>query len=225
MAASRLTPRRSARSRCRGSHRPAGVRRCFAPRQLRQAHAVETAHEGVTPIVIQRRLGHTTSASPRSTCRARHRHRPRPHARWPRPRRAREEPVLALPSVAAPRGFTWGPRAAGVHGLCRRVYRRRPSHVASTSLWMPSGARAERAHGRLEWCRGARRCCARQDPPRRAPWRAVSAEAFPPGRRCARPGVWAWPPGDLRKDRRGDPPAALPSRPRLPAPNGRAAGG
>jgi integrase/recombinase XerD len=35
-----------------------GVRR-FAPHQLRHAHAVELAREGVPLIVIQRQLGHT----------------------------------------------------------------------------------------------------------------------------------------------------------------------
>jgi integrase len=39
--------------------RQAGVRRRFAPHQLRHAHAVEIAREGVPLIVIQRRLGHT----------------------------------------------------------------------------------------------------------------------------------------------------------------------
>jgi site-specific recombinase XerD len=37
----------------------AGVRRRFAPHQLRHAHAVELAHEGVPLIVIQRQLGHS----------------------------------------------------------------------------------------------------------------------------------------------------------------------
>jgi site-specific recombinase XerD len=37
----------------------AGVRRRFAPHQLRHAHAVEMAREGVPLNVIQRRLGHT----------------------------------------------------------------------------------------------------------------------------------------------------------------------
>jgi site-specific recombinase XerD len=37
----------------------AGVRRRFAPHQLRHAHAVEMAHEGVPLVVIQRQLGHT----------------------------------------------------------------------------------------------------------------------------------------------------------------------
>jgi site-specific recombinase XerD len=37
----------------------AGVRRPFAPHQLRQGHAVEMAREGVPMIVIQRQLGHT----------------------------------------------------------------------------------------------------------------------------------------------------------------------
>jgi integrase/recombinase XerD len=37
----------------------AGVRRRFAPHQLRPAHAVEMAREGVPLIVIERQLGHT----------------------------------------------------------------------------------------------------------------------------------------------------------------------
>jgi site-specific recombinase XerD len=36
----------------------AGVRRRFAPHQLRHAHAVEMAREGVPLLVIQRQLGH-----------------------------------------------------------------------------------------------------------------------------------------------------------------------
>ncbi len=36
----------------------AGVRRRFAPHQLRHAHAVEMAREGVPLNVIQRQLGH-----------------------------------------------------------------------------------------------------------------------------------------------------------------------
>lgn len=36
----------------------AGVRRRFAPHQLRHAHAVEMAREGVPLMVIQRQLGH-----------------------------------------------------------------------------------------------------------------------------------------------------------------------
>jgi site-specific recombinase XerD len=41
-------------------HAAAGarVRRRFAPHQLRHAHAVEMAHEGVPMVVIQRQLGH-----------------------------------------------------------------------------------------------------------------------------------------------------------------------
>ena len=35
----------------------AGIRRRFAPHQLRHAHAVEMAHEGVPLVVIQRQLG------------------------------------------------------------------------------------------------------------------------------------------------------------------------
>ena len=49
----------AARSELRRVARDAGVRRRFAPHQLRHAHAVEMAREGVTVIVIQRQLGHT----------------------------------------------------------------------------------------------------------------------------------------------------------------------
>jgi hypothetical protein len=43
----------------RGTAVRAGVRRRFAPHQLRHAHAVELAREGVPLIVIQRQLGHS----------------------------------------------------------------------------------------------------------------------------------------------------------------------
>jgi len=36
----------------------AGVRRRFAPHQLRHAHALELAREGVSLNIIQRQLGH-----------------------------------------------------------------------------------------------------------------------------------------------------------------------
>ena len=50
----RRGPRRAAAHRRRGR-----VRRRFAPHQLRHAHAVEMAREGVPLIVIQRQLGHS----------------------------------------------------------------------------------------------------------------------------------------------------------------------
>jgi site-specific recombinase XerD len=40
----------------------AGVRRRFAPHQLRHAHAVEMSREGISVIVIQRQLGHADLA-------------------------------------------------------------------------------------------------------------------------------------------------------------------
>jgi len=49
----------AARSELRYLAREAGVRRRFAPHQLRHAHAVEMAREGVPLIVIERQLGHT----------------------------------------------------------------------------------------------------------------------------------------------------------------------
>jgi site-specific recombinase XerD len=48
----------AARSELRSVAAKAGVRRRFAPHQLRHAHAVEMAREGVPLNVIQRQLGH-----------------------------------------------------------------------------------------------------------------------------------------------------------------------
>jgi site-specific recombinase XerD len=48
----------SVRTRLRELGVKAGVRRRFAPHQLRHAHAVEMAREGVPLNVIQRQLGH-----------------------------------------------------------------------------------------------------------------------------------------------------------------------
>jgi site-specific recombinase XerD len=48
----------AARKQLRRTAAVAGVRRRFAPHQLRHAHAVEMAHEGVPLLVIQRQLGH-----------------------------------------------------------------------------------------------------------------------------------------------------------------------
>lgn len=48
----------AARKQLRRTAALAGVRRRFAPHQLRHAHAVEMAHEGVPLVVIQRQLGH-----------------------------------------------------------------------------------------------------------------------------------------------------------------------
>jgi site-specific recombinase XerD len=48
----------NARVEFRRARRPAGIRRRFAPHQLRHAHAVELAREGVPLNVIQRQLGH-----------------------------------------------------------------------------------------------------------------------------------------------------------------------
>jgi site-specific recombinase XerD len=48
----------AARNHLRRISTKAGVRRRFAPHQLRHAHAVEMAREGVSLKVIQRQLGH-----------------------------------------------------------------------------------------------------------------------------------------------------------------------
>jgi site-specific recombinase XerD len=46
------------RAQLRNTAETAGVRRRFAPHQLRHAHAVEMSREGVPLVVIQRQLGH-----------------------------------------------------------------------------------------------------------------------------------------------------------------------
>ena len=51
-------PWSSAAARSEMRHAVAGVRRRLTPHQLRHAHAVEMAHQGVSLIVIQRQLGH-----------------------------------------------------------------------------------------------------------------------------------------------------------------------
>ena len=48
----------AARNQLRRIATKAGVRRRFAPHQLRHAHAVEMAREGVSLKAIQRQLGH-----------------------------------------------------------------------------------------------------------------------------------------------------------------------
>ena len=48
----------AARTQFRRVAARAGVRRRFAPHQLRHTHAVEMAREGVPLVVIQRQLGH-----------------------------------------------------------------------------------------------------------------------------------------------------------------------
>jgi site-specific recombinase XerD len=55
----RRWPQAGVRTQLRRLAVEAGVRRRFAPHQLRHAHAVETAREGVPLNVIQRQLGHT----------------------------------------------------------------------------------------------------------------------------------------------------------------------
>lgn len=57
----------AARAELRRTAAAAGVRRRFAPHQLRRAHAVEMAREGVPLVVIQRQLGHRNLGITRST--------------------------------------------------------------------------------------------------------------------------------------------------------------
>jgi Phage integrase family len=86
----------AARAELRRTAAAAGVRRRVAPHQLRHAHAVEMAREGVPLIVIQRQLGHSTSASPPSTCRDRQRRDHRNRARPTRAHDSRQRLAAAL---------------------------------------------------------------------------------------------------------------------------------
>ena len=54
----RPCPPAGVRTQLRNAAQAAGVRRRFAPHQLRHAHAVEMSREGVPLVVIQRQLGH-----------------------------------------------------------------------------------------------------------------------------------------------------------------------
>jgi hypothetical protein len=82
----------------------AGIRRRFAPHQLRHAHAVELAREGVALNVIQRQLGHanlgTTSIYLQGIARRDHRHRPR-QARADDVRHGRPATLSSFPKTAS----------------------------------------------------------------------------------------------------------------------------
>ena len=58
-ARGRTWPATAVRGELRKLAAEAGVRRRFAPHELRHAHAVELAREGVPINVIQRQFGHT----------------------------------------------------------------------------------------------------------------------------------------------------------------------
>ena len=76
----------AARKQLRRTAELAGVRRRFAPPQLRHAHAVELSHEGVPLVVIQRQLGHA-NLEPATHEHPRQPHRPDRHNRAARVRR------------------------------------------------------------------------------------------------------------------------------------------
>ncbi len=59
----------AARGELRRLAAQAGARRRFAPHQLRHAHAIELAHEGIPLPIIQRQLGRTILGLHRFTCR------------------------------------------------------------------------------------------------------------------------------------------------------------
>ena len=95
----------AARAQLRRVASKAGVRRRFAPHQLRHAHAIELAHEGVPLYVIQRQFGAYQSrrhvdlpAGDRQ--RRDHRHRPRSQGAHD-PRQCRTAPLDGATSNVA----------------------------------------------------------------------------------------------------------------------------
>ena len=109
----RAWPATAVRGELRTLAAQAGVRRRFAPHQLRHAHAVELAREGVPVNIIQRQLGHT---------------RPRHHQHLlagDRPERDRQRRALPPTADDARQRRTrplnaWGVRAGGRVSRARR---------------------------------------------------------------------------------------------------------
>ena len=101
----------------------AGVRRRFAPHQLRHAHAVEMAREGVPLPVIQRQLGHA-HLGVTSTLPTRHRHS-RDHRDDPRPPTTNDLSQRRPPTLKEKRRSE-GPQAlrAACVSMSRRAGRR-----------------------------------------------------------------------------------------------------
>jgi Phage integrase family len=98
----------------------AGVRRRFAPHQLRHAHAVELAREGVAINIIQRQLGHT-DLSARDRSQRDHRRRPlTPPADDLRHRRI--DPLMADHDDSPPAARAGGPssHSPGQRSDCRQ---------------------------------------------------------------------------------------------------------
>jgi Phage integrase family len=109
----------AARAELRHTAAAAGVRRRFAPHQLRHAHAVEMAREGVPLIVIQRQLGQ----------------QPRHHLRLPTSRRQRRDHrARARPTRADdPRQHLAAPLIPGRRSAARRAMRHSAARVAGSS--------------------------------------------------------------------------------------------
>jgi integrase len=131
----------AARKQLHGVAAAAGVRRRFAPHQLRHAHAVEMAHEGVPLVAIQRQLRHGRGDRPRGRLHLRVRLQPRVRA-TPRP----APPPLP---AACPRRVTQAsqnlrrPRARRTHRRSPVAVRRRDKRVLpdTSAFSFPAGAR------------------------------------------------------------------------------------
>jgi site-specific recombinase XerD len=87
----------------------AGVRRRFAPHQLRHAHAVEMAREGIPLPVIQRQLGHASRRDKHLS--TGHRHQ-RNHQHHPHAQAAHNPGQRGTPNLTAANGGHGRPPAA-----------------------------------------------------------------------------------------------------------------
>jgi integrase len=121
----------AARAELRRTAAEAGVRRRFAPHQLRHAHAVEMAREGVPLIVIQRQLGHSNLGL---RLPPRHRQR-RDHRDCARPTRADDPRQRLAAALIRPRARRCLSRkAAACPSLRVATTDRRPCRMSVGSL-------------------------------------------------------------------------------------------
>jgi integrase len=134
----------AARNELRELAAEAGVRRRFAPHQLRHAHAVELAREGVAVNIIQGQLGHTdlgTTLDLPPGHRPQRDYRRRPHpSTADHPSHRRTHALTTLARAPAPELTT--ARAEPAH--CCSVRRRSPS--SSHRKAARAATKQERAH-------------------------------------------------------------------------------
>lgn len=128
----------AARAELRQLALDAGVRRRFAPHQLRHEHAVELAREGVAVNIIQRQLGHTDLGTTSTYLQGID---PSEIIDTVRSRRA---PTIPAP----PDSRSKKPPANGINELRRPPARRQGAHRAARLPLRPAGAQRQKPPNR-----------------------------------------------------------------------------